>query len=103
MNWITVNYYFGIPKKSSVAVVDSVTLPYVFFFWLRHYATSQKVAGSVLDEVIGFFSWPNPSNHTVALGWTQLLTEISTRNLPGGKGWLVRKADNHTAIFETIV
>jgi hypothetical protein len=23
--------------------------------WLRHYATSRKVAGSIPDEVIGFF------------------------------------------------
>jgi hypothetical protein len=33
----------------------------------------------------------NPSNHTMALGSTQLLTEMSTRNLPGVKGgWRVR-------------
>jgi hypothetical protein len=25
--------------------------------WLRYYATSQKVAGSILDEVIGFFKF----------------------------------------------
>jgi hypothetical protein len=24
--------------------------------WLRHYATSRKVAGSILDESIGFFN-----------------------------------------------
>jgi hypothetical protein len=24
--------------------------------WLQHYATSQKVAGSIPDEVIGFFN-----------------------------------------------
>jgi hypothetical protein len=28
--------------------------------WLRHCATSRKVAGSIPDEVIGFFNWPNP-------------------------------------------
>jgi hypothetical protein len=27
--------------------------------WLRHYATGWKVAGSIPDEVIGFFNWPN--------------------------------------------
>jgi hypothetical protein len=27
----------------------------VILIWLRHYATSRKVAGSVPDEVIGFF------------------------------------------------
>jgi hypothetical protein len=39
----------------------------------------------------------------MALGSTQPLTEVSTRNLPGGKGQLVRKADNLTAICEPIV
>jgi hypothetical protein len=33
-----------------------------------------------------FFSWPNPSSRTMALGSTQPLTETSTRNLPGGTG-----------------
>jgi hypothetical protein len=32
----------------------------------------------------------------------QRLTEISTRNLPGGKGRPVREADNLTAIYEPI-
>jgi hypothetical protein len=39
----------------------------------------------------------------MALGSTQPLTEMSTRNLPGGKDWPARKADNLTAIFEPIV
>jgi hypothetical protein len=53
-------------------------------FYVRHYATSRKVAGSHPDEVIGFFNWPNPSSRTMALGSTLPLTEMSTRNLPGG-------------------
>jgi hypothetical protein len=52
--------------------------------WLRHYATSQKVAGLSHNEV-DFFNLPNPSSHTMALGSTQPLTEMSTRNLPGGQ------------------
>jgi hypothetical protein len=39
----------------------------------------------------------------MALGSTQSLTEMSTRNLPGGKGRPVRKADNLTAVYEPIV
>jgi hypothetical protein len=31
-----------------------------------------------------FFNLPNPSSRTMALGSTQHLTEMSTRNLPGG-------------------
>jgi hypothetical protein len=39
----------------------------------------------------------------MTLGSTQPLTEMSTRNLPGGKGRQARKADNLTAIREPIV
>jgi hypothetical protein len=50
---------------------------------LRHYATSRKVAVSNPDEV-DYFNLPNPSSSTMTLGSTQPLTEISTKNLPGG-------------------
>jgi hypothetical protein len=39
----------------------------------------------------------------MALGSTRPLTEMSTRNLPGGKGRPARKADKLTAICEPIV
>jgi hypothetical protein len=39
----------------------------------------------------------------MVLGWTQPLTEMSTRNLPGGKGRQARKADNLTAFCEPTV
>jgi hypothetical protein len=42
--------------------------------------------GSSPDEVIGFFNWPNPSSCIMALGSTQPLTGMSTRNIPGGWG-----------------
>jgi hypothetical protein len=42
-----------------------------------------KTAGLISIEVIGVF---NPSSLTVALVSTQLLTEMSTRNLHEGKG-----------------
>jgi hypothetical protein len=35
-----------------------------------------------------FFDLPSPCSHTMALGSTQPLTEMSIRNLPGGKGLL---------------
>jgi hypothetical protein len=50
--------------------------------------------GSNPDKVTGFFNSPNPSSCTVALGSTELLTEMSTRNLPEGKGRPSRKADS---------
>jgi hypothetical protein len=63
----------------------------------------RKVAGLIPDEVIGFFDLPNPSSRTMALGSSQPLTEITTRNLPGGKGRPERKADNLTASCDPIV
>jgi hypothetical protein len=58
---------------------------------------------SIPDEVIGFLNLPNPYSRTMALGSTQPLTEISTRNLPGRKGRSAHKADNLTAICEPTV
>jgi hypothetical protein len=43
------------------------------------------------------------SSLAMALGSTQPLTEMSTRNLPGGKGRPARKADNLTTICDPIV
>jgi hypothetical protein len=39
----------------------------------------------------------------MALRSAQPLTEMSIRNLPGGKGWPARRTDNFTAICEPIV
>jgi hypothetical protein len=70
---------------------------------LRPNATSQKIAGLIPDDVIGFFNLRNPSSHTMALGLTQPLTEMSIRNLPGDKGQPANKPDNLTAICEPII
>ena len=52
--------------------------------WLRHCATNRKVASSIPVGVNGIFHWHNPSGHTMALGLTQPLTEMSTRNISWG-------------------
>jgi hypothetical protein len=52
--------------------------------------------------IIGIFSQPNLSSRNMALWSTQPLREVSTRNLPRGKGRPERKADL-TVIFEPIV
>jgi hypothetical protein len=46
--------------------------------WLRHNATSRKVAGSIPYGVTGIFHWHNPSGRTMSLGSTQPLTEMNT-------------------------
>jgi hypothetical protein len=67
------------------------------------YATSQKVAGSIPDGVIGFFNLPNSSSRAMALGPTQPLTEMSTGIFLELKGRPARKADNLTTICEPTV
>jgi hypothetical protein len=52
--------------------------------WLRHCATSRNVAGSIPDGVIGIFHWHHRFSRTMALGSTQPLTEMSTRNISWG-------------------
>jgi hypothetical protein len=56
-----------------------------------------------IPDEVDFFNLPNPSSRNMAQGSTQPLTEMSTRNIPGGKGRPARKADNLTAICEPIV
>jgi hypothetical protein len=51
--------------------------------WLRHCATSRKIAVSIPDYIIGIFHW-HPFGHTMALGSTQ----------PEWERRPVRKADN---------
>jgi len=48
------------------------------------WGTALQVAGSIPDGVIGIFHWHNPSGRTMALGSTQPLTEMSTRNISWG-------------------
>ena len=61
--------------------------------WLTHCTTSRRRAVSIPECVIGIFYWHKPSGPTMALGSTQLLTEMSTRNIfwglkaAGAQGW----------------
>jgi hypothetical protein len=64
-----------------------------------------KPEGRGFDSRSGhwIFQLPNTSSLTMALGSTQPLTEMSTRNLPGGEGRPARKAGNLTLICEPTV
>jgi hypothetical protein len=53
-----------------------------------------------IPDEVDLFNLPNPSSCTMALGLTQPLTEMSTRNLPGCKKQLVHRADNLAAMYE---
>ena len=64
-------------------ILRKVQVIYVVEQWLRCCATNRKVAGSIPDGVIGIFHW-HPPDRTMALGSTQTLTEMSTRNISWG-------------------
>ena len=49
--------------------------------WLRRCASSRTVPGSIPGGVTGFFSDTFPSDRTMALGLTQPLVKLSTRNI----------------------
>jgi hypothetical protein len=57
------------------------------------YVASRKLTGSNPYEVIGFYNWLLSSSHMMALGPSNTLTEMSTRNLPRGEGRSALKAD----------
>jgi hypothetical protein len=90
-----------LPREKVFSTLTLVSIKYMFA--MEDYTTSRKVAGSIPDEVIGFFNLPNSSSQTMALGSNQPLEELSTRNLPGGRGRPVLMANNLTAICEPIV
>jgi hypothetical protein len=48
----------------------------------------------------GFLNVPNPASRTMAVGPTQPLTEMSTKNLPGGKKRPAPRADNLAPIYK---
>jgi hypothetical protein len=71
--------------KSEISHVKTVTSTYYYSSNITAKILYYKPE-SIPDEVINFINWPNPSVWKMGLGSIQHLTEMSTRNLPGGKG-----------------
>jgi hypothetical protein len=71
-----------------------------------HCATNLKVVGSIPDDVIRIFHRHNPSGRTLALGLTQPLAEMNTRNISWGKGgrcvWLTTLPPSCTDSIEIL-
>jgi hypothetical protein len=65
-------------------------------------AVCYKLEGRRFKSRMRFFFFLNlrSSSRTMALGSTQPLTQMSTRNLPGVKKRPAHKADNLAAIYE---
>jgi hypothetical protein len=76
---------------------------YQYRVQLRHYATNCNVSVLITDEVTGFLNFLNSYNNAMTMGSTQPLTEMSTRNLLGGKGRPALEADNLTETREPTV
>jgi hypothetical protein len=56
----------------------------LFLPWLKHCATSRKVAGYIPSGVTWIFHWHNSHGRSGALGSNQPLTEMSTRSISWG-------------------
>ena len=54
------------------------------YFYYVYIYNGRKFVGSISDGDIGIFHRHNPSGLTIALGSTQPLTEMSTRNISWG-------------------
>ena len=85
MRWVFVNVMTFLEEKQSeyrrkVGLVQ----------WTD--ATGRKVMGSIPDDIIAIFYWHNLSGCTMAMGLTQPLTEMSTRNISWGYRRPVRRA-----------
>jgi hypothetical protein len=77
--WVTL--FIGVQNILQIFIRYMWEMGHAVAQWLRHYATNWKVTGSIPDGVTGVFHWHNPSGHTMALGSTQPLTEMCTRNI----------------------
>jgi hypothetical protein len=71
--------------------------------WKEVRRTSRKMINVSSEFTWNVSALPNPSSHTMALGSTQPLTEMSTSNLPLSKGQPACNNDKLTTIYWLIV
>jgi hypothetical protein len=67
---------------------------FYFFLFIFFLYKPEGIGVRFTMRSLDFFNWPNPSSSTIYLGSTQTVTEMSTRNFPGDKGWKEREAHN---------
>jgi hypothetical protein len=79
LHWFSQQKHLKCGHSSSDPVIIADSCTKQIYALAQFVETSLKVAGLIPDDVIGFFSLPNPSSRTVVIGSTQPLTEMSTR------------------------
>jgi hypothetical protein len=72
-NWHMTIVYSYLPQLTEPKYFTNITR---WRRWLRHCATSRKVASSIPNGVTGIFYWHNPSGRTIAL----VVDSASNRN-----------------------
>jgi hypothetical protein len=76
----------GYTKLREIIYTKLLEITYIEWWrscW-RHCAKRRKVASSIPNGVIGIYDGHYHSGRTMALGLTQPLTEVSTRNISWG-------------------
>ena len=77
------SWFFWVPPDKYQLLNDQY-LPhrgYAVVQSVKAFATSRKFAVSIANGATGIFHWHNPSSRTMVLGSTQLLIEMSARNI----------------------
>jgi hypothetical protein len=105
----------GYKRRKTTMMMTTSLKPKMYVNIFKHFLMTLGTHGSILGwgtmlqagrspvrvpYEVDFFNLHNLSSHTMALGSTQPLTKMSTRNLPGGKKWPACRADNIAAIYE---
>jgi hypothetical protein len=97
--------YTVLPKSQLKIIKMYIKIRYKYLYQLVQ-VLCYKSEGREFESRRGhwiFFDLPNSTSRTMGLGLTQPLTEMSTRNVPGGKVRPERMADYITTICESIV
>jgi hypothetical protein len=84
-------------KKYRKLWFSVIEMRHVYIVYIRPSVSVRRIRSLIITPTNFFYLF------LMALGLSQPLTEISTRNLPGGKGRPMCKADSLSAICEPIV
>jgi hypothetical protein len=104
INFVSQIFPLFIPEMPASFTSYIVKIIPIYFAWILCSTMLQAGRSQVrVPDEVDLFNLPNPSSRTMTLQSTEPLTEIGTRNLPGGKKRPACRADNLATICESNV